>query len=176
METAIASSGISTVELDYDFVEKQMILNRLCLPMKKRTTETETTTTVNAKTKKARSILPMDMINEVKSFCFYDIVTGDARKVRKNVNDLIKEAMSRANGYGGININSDVGSHWSFGFTHNNERLQLQAVNCFRCGNYLIFNGIHNNHYQNLNNIICQCPVHGGYIIQDEYNDHNYYN
>jgi len=128
----------ATREMDSDFVKKQMILNRLCLPK--------------------------DIIdNEIKNYCFHDELSGKAMKVRKTVNGLIKQACSRANGFGdGETDESNSTTHWAFGFTTDVEKTQLQAVNCYRCGNYMIFNNMYSmNGEFNVSNIVCNCWNHG---------------
>ena len=131
----------TTSEMDYDFVKKQMILNRLCLPK--------------------------DIIeNEIKSYCFHDQVSGKAIKVRKNVNILIKTALSRANGFGKNDVFADYTTHWAFGFITDDEKTQLQAENCYSCGNYLIFNNMFDT---NFNHLVCECDSPG--TFHEEWSD-----
>jgi hypothetical protein len=75
----------------------------------------------------------MDLIeNEIKSFCFHEKVRGESMKTRNKTNKIIKTAFStRGESF-----------HWAFGFVQQtgdepHQTLQLQGMNCEKCGNYL---------------------------------------
>ena len=114
------------------FIEKQLLLNMLCLPK--------------------------DLIeHELKAYCFHDKVYVKAVQVRKNVNTLIRKACSRVSGFGYHDEEINTTSHWEFAFTSDrNERTQLHAVNCCRCGNYVVFDNMFDTN-TNFNHLVCEC-------------------
>lgn len=75
----------------------------------------------------------------------------------------INVATSRKNGFGNIEINDTEDSHWIFGvpdfsstiitngISYRHE-LQLQAINCHHCGNY-----IHSSQIGLPSTILCDC-------------------
>ena len=88
--------------------------------------------------------LPLDVLNIVKDYAFYTIDTMSY--VRKLITEkkellLIKKAWSRNNILNRFHQESArvFEEHWIFGFTRENdpfENLQLQGVNCKKCGEY----------------------------------------
>jgi hypothetical protein len=88
-----------------------------------------------------------DVINIIKSYCFYDKKTFEQIKMVKNLKltivNLFKNALfSRKNGNFNNNENveypnedSDESQHWSFCINLNEN--QFQGVSCKLCGNYL---------------------------------------
>lgn len=98
--------------------------------------------------------LPYEIIeNEIKPYCFQNIMQGKVAKAKKATNVLICTALStRGNLFGGFDENEEQ-PYWAFGFADGNEKLQLQAANCNTCGNY--------NHYNTpdfaIRVIMCRC-------------------
>ena len=88
--------------------------------------------------------LPLDVLNIVKDYMFYTL--NSMTHVRKLITekkelDLIKKAWSRNNILNIFNQHSSrlYEEHWIFGFTYENgpnETVQLQGVNCKKCGEY----------------------------------------
>lgn len=68
--------------------------------------------------------LPMDMINEIKSFLFYDRITANARKERRGLINDFRRGLTH------MEISPEK---WGLAFRY--ERY-LVAVNCARCGQY----------------------------------------
>ena len=89
-------------------------------------------------------ILPMDVLNIVKDFAFY--TENSMAYIKKLVTEkkelgLIRNAWSRNKSpyFWTNNLNSEK---WMFGFTHENgphETLQLQGMNCKKCGEYTYY-------------------------------------
>lgn len=83
--------------------------------------------------------LPMDMINIIKDYCFYNIEEM-TKKNKLLLHRVITSAeYTRANKFNNDPDYSDDDPHWSFGFaTINpfNEVLQLQGYICSYCGNF----------------------------------------
>jgi hypothetical protein len=82
--------------------------------------------------------LPEDLFNYILSFI--EPVSPGTQAIRQEkrerINIKIKGAVSR-------NSNENMEDHWVFGFTDDiDETLQLQAINCIDCGNYIL-NDIH---------------------------------
>ena len=104
--------------------------------------------------------LPSDILNEIKSFCFYDIKSWETMsfiKYKKNrIHELFKTStISRANPYDlFLGENEDVAEHWVFWTFDEDDgpNKQFQGSNCKCCGNYLI----ENERYAK--NILCICP------------------
>lgn len=53
---------------------------------------------------------------------------------RKGFLDLIKNSMSRANGFFGVDNENTEDPHWVFDIADN---VNMQSINCEYCGNYL---------------------------------------
>jgi hypothetical protein len=97
-------------------------------------------------------MLPPDIINIIKEFCFYDVKTWEIiRNIKHNktlVNFYINTAISRYNPYnffnndgddgGGDGLANDEDEHWIFWPFSDivGVKYQLQAFNCRFCGNY----------------------------------------
>jgi hypothetical protein len=82
--------------------------------------------------------LPMDLINIIKSYTYYDINSLGYIKYlsKKNPNlEKIKSAISRNNNQNYFDDN-DSNESWLFGFVDGIETLQFQCINCAKCGNY----------------------------------------
>jgi hypothetical protein len=99
--------------------------------------------------------LPMDNINMIKDFIFYDYVTGRARVQKAQVCKTINCAPFSRNS---LNMQDDDGI-WVFREEYNVVGfigVQFQAMNCVICGNYrssdLIFDGVLPER------IRCRCP------------------
>ena len=99
--------------------------------------------------------LPMDMINIIKEYSFYNIVE-ETKKNKIKINIAIRSAeYTRANRNDDDPDYSDNDEHWSFGYNLSTticETLQLQAENCSTCGNY-----IHYCHEFIIKAIVCHC-------------------
>lgn len=92
--------------------------------------------------------LPMDVLNIVKDFAFYtenSMVYIKQLVTEKKELGLIRHAWSRNNSPYNTHlwdINWEKDTHWMFGFTHENgphETLQLQGMNCKKCGEYTYY-------------------------------------
>lgn len=88
--------------------------------------------------------LPLDVLNIVKDYTFYTVNSmAHTRKLitEKKELELIKKAWSRNNIWNKFHYETErmFEEHWIFGFTYHNgpnETLQLQGVNCKKCGEY----------------------------------------
>jgi hypothetical protein len=84
-------------------------------------------------------ILPLDVINIIKSYAYYDTNSVEYAKKLAEKNptlEKIKKAISRNNNKDYFE-NSDKNELWLFGFDEDtHEKIQLQCVNCSKCGNY----------------------------------------
>ena len=90
-----------------------------------------------------RLALPTDMIETIMSFLFYDKYQHKWRKTKNRAMYFIVTAISTRNWYQGEEDNTiftDDIEHWIFGFDSSEfgvkGKLQLQGINCLRCGNY----------------------------------------
>jgi hypothetical protein len=119
-----------------DYYYKQMIINRLPLPI--------------------------DIIdNEIKSYVFHDKILSDTKKKKQTLIHIFKMNIlsTRANFFGGTM--NDAEPHWIIAFGNNVEKVKLNGHNCERCGNYLHFPSISSYDKQKLDKMICHCiPVH----------------
>ena len=105
-------------------------------------------------------VLPFCILDIIKSFLFYDIKTykiiQDTKLNKEKMLYLINDAVfSRANNFDDHPYYSDNGEHWAFG-GYLDEKIALQAENCYYCGNYIshskdptIFS----------DNIYCKCDI-----------------
>jgi hypothetical protein len=116
--------------------------------------------------------LPMDVINIIKDYSFYNIEQV-AKKNKEKVSRAIDSAeYSRANRFNNDPTYSDNDENWAFGYAYGEkyygERIQLQATNCSVCGNY-----IHYCHDFNVKSIICHCwdQINEEWNIEDLYSD-----
>jgi hypothetical protein len=112
--------------------------------------------------------LSYDLLNEVKSYCFYDIRTWETMNFikykKRRIHDLFKHStISRANPYELYFGDENKVQKWVF-WTFNEDdgpNHQFQAFNCRCCGNYRVVS----NEIYRTNKIICQC------IDYDDYDD-----
>jgi len=106
--------------------------------------------------------LPNDLLNEIKSYCFYDIKTWELmnfiKSKKKRIGYLFRNAtISRANPYDLYFRDENTDEQWVF-WTFDEEdgrNKQFQAFNCNCCGNYKI---VANELYYT-DKIICQCII-----------------
>jgi hypothetical protein len=108
--------------------------------------------------------LPKDVTDVILSFVFYDKATGEARKVHRiYMTDLVyrfanagdSRMVPLSNGW----IDPDTDEHWSISFRNfKEEHLQLQAISCRFCGEYL-----HITDYNLPIPIPCRCDNHDDY-------------
>ena len=141
-------------------------------------TTNQITTTMTKLLHINRLYLPVDILEYIKPYLFYDVKTYEIIqniKIQKQIiNILINEALSRKNSlyYSPYPIGfPDFVEDWVFGFPgdHVTERLQMQATNCYDCGNYKDDpNMIYHRHIPFPNKIYCKCPI-------EEYIEHEYY-
>jgi hypothetical protein len=100
--------------------------------------------------------LPMDMINIIKEYSFYNIVEETKKKKEKVCRAIVSAEFSRANRFNSDPTYSDNDESWMFGYDYETnaygEEIQLQATICSTCGNY-----IHYCHDYTINSIICHC-------------------
>lgn len=106
----------------------------------------------------------IDILSEIKSYCFYDKKTWDMMqfiKTKKNKINIIlnTKAITRANPvYMEQGDDPDKEEHWIYGvFEDDNDldSLQLQAVSCGLCGNYKSISG----RFDLPERIICRCNI-----------------
>lgn len=105
-------------------------------------------------------ILPIEVINIIKSFAFYDIKIAsqikNVKEMKKQLNNVVREALTDASLtdllsdtpsenlrqlFSMYNLNDlmhmRMYGSWGFGFIqHPVERVQFQGYNCSKCGNY----------------------------------------
>jgi len=108
--------------------------------------------------------LPMDVVNIIKDYLFYDIPTAriisESKRCKYHTHLLINSAVSRSNSFEEENdiIEEEDGEYWVFGFQerqHEHERLQMQAINCKKCGEYILSILMIDYHIQP--QIVCRC-------------------
>ncbi len=83
--------------------------------------------------------LPMDMINVIKEYCFYNIEEITKKNKLKLHRVIISAEFTRANKFNNESDYSDDDPRWYFGFEYHNiynEQIQLQAIMCLDCGQY----------------------------------------
>jgi len=101
-----------------------------------------------------------DLLNEVKSYCFYDVRSWETinfiKYKKRRIHELFKHStISRANPYDLYFGDENTDQQWVF-WTFNEDdgpNRQFQAFNCRCCGNYKV---ISNETYRT-NKIVCQC-------------------
>jgi hypothetical protein len=114
--------------------------------------------------------LPKDVADVILSFVFYDKKTSEARKVhRLFMTDIVYRFAnaidSRATIHGWNNPDTD--EHWGISFRNfKEEHLQLQAINCRFCGEYMRITD-----YNLIIPIPCRC-LHEPYHQYDDDNDY----
>jgi hypothetical protein len=103
-----------------------------------------------------------DLLDEIKSFCFYDAKTWETISFIKSKKERIhylfnNETCSRANPGNDESYDEDD-EHWFFWVENEDDgdNPQFQAINCRDCGDYISINPIIPN------NIKCQCHIHDG--------------
>lgn len=104
--------------------------------------------------------LSYDILNEVKSYCFYDIKTWEIInfiKYKKNrIHHLFKTStISRAYPYEIYFNDSNTDEEWVFWALNEDDgpNPMFQACNCKHCGNYKIIGNNHNY----IDKVICFC-------------------
>jgi hypothetical protein len=103
--------------------------------------------------------LSHDLLNEIKSYCFYDIKTWELinfiKHKKQRICHLFKNAtISRANPYDLYVHDENTDQQWVFWTFDEDDgpNHQIQSYNCKYCGNYKL---VSNENY--INKIICQC-------------------
>jgi hypothetical protein len=118
--------------------------------------------------------LPYDILNKIKSFCFYDIKSWETMsfiKYKKNrIHELFKTStISRANPYdfffGNLGVTEEHWVFWTFD-EDDGANKQFQGNNCKCCGNYFM---VENERYAQ--NILCVCPDDDNDDNDDDDND-----
>jgi hypothetical protein len=104
--------------------------------------------------------LSYDLLNEVKSYCFYDIKAWETMNFikykKRRIHDLFKNStISRANPYDLYFGDENTDQQWVFWTFDDDDgpNKQFQAFNCRCCGNYKVIS----NEIYRTNKIICQC-------------------
>lgn len=104
-------------------------------------------------------ILPQELLNEMKSYCFYDVKSWETInfiKSKKNrIHDLFKNStISRANPDDYYSDDEDNDEHWIFWTFDEEDGLnkQFQGINCKHCGNYKMIQ----NHDLYSHRVFCQ--------------------
>ena len=114
-----------------------------------------------------------DLLDEIKSFCFYDAKSWETisfiKSKKQRIHYLLNnETFSRVNpgydDYGNYGYGGDDDEHWAFWVENEDDgpNPQFQAMNCRVCGNYVSVSHIIPN------NIKCQC-----HINDDNWDDEN---
>uniref|UniRef100_A0A6C0DQ39 Uncharacterized protein n=1 Tax=viral metagenome TaxID=1070528 RepID=A0A6C0DQ39_9ZZZZ len=106
--------------------------------------------------------LPEDMVEEIKSFCFYDKVTAKTIFLKNDISSIIMNAFSLATigdieGYSEPekylftpNFDEDIPLHILCKCSH-------QIIFCPTCGNYARFSSI-DEHASAIEKVRCKCP------------------
>jgi hypothetical protein len=104
--------------------------------------------------------LSYDLLNEIKSYCFYDTKTWELMNFikykKQRICHLFKTAtISRANPYDLFVYNENTDQQWVFWTFDEDDgpNRQFQAYNCKYCGNYKVIS----NEIYFTNKIICYC-------------------
>jgi len=107
--------------------------------------------------------LSYDLLNEIKSYCFYDKKTWELMNFikykKQRICHLFKNAtVSRANPYDIYINNENTDQQWVFWTFDEDDgpNKQFQAFNCKHCGNYNVFV---NDIIFHTDKIICLCPT-----------------
>jgi len=81
--------------------------------------------------------LPEDIHGEIKKYVFFDKITSNCRKQKKEIIDTIQnKATTMVNG--NFDFDSNPGYYTFSSFTEGND-LQIQLQFCEICGNYLLY-------------------------------------
>jgi hypothetical protein len=104
--------------------------------------------------------LPYDVLNEIKSYCFYDTKSWETitfiKYKKQRICYLFKNAtISRANPHDVYFHNENTDEQWAFWTFDEDDgpNKQFQAYNCKCCGNYKLIS----NEFNIINKISCQC-------------------
>jgi hypothetical protein len=104
--------------------------------------------------------LSYDLLNEIKSYCFYDKKTWELMNFikykKQRICHLLKNStISRANPYDLYVYDENTDQQWVFWTFDEDDgpNRQFQSYNCKYCGNYKIIS----NEIYFTNKIICQC-------------------
>jgi hypothetical protein len=117
--------------------------------------------------------LPKDICEEIKSYCFYELVTGKTRILKKEILGNIKN--SRSQGTCPEMYDSDYPDELFFfqvGYLEGwpfHKIIQIQILFCNTCGNYIDFTTYHNQ-VNASPNVKCTCP--GIMAIDDDLDPH----
>jgi len=101
-----------------------------------------------------------DLLDSIKSYCFYDAKTWETisfiKTKKERINYLLKnETFSRANPIDDTLVDDNNEEVWAFWVEDETDGLnpQFQAINCRVCGNYISINPTIPNH------IKCHCHI-----------------
>lgn len=116
---------------------------------------------------------PEDLQSLIKDFCFYDTKSWDTMqhiKSRKNrINHLLNKSstISRANPEEFYYFGANEDEHWTFWVydEEDGDDLQMQSVNCSKCGNYKMSS------FNIPENIRCNCTNHNMTINDFDFDD-----
>jgi hypothetical protein len=105
-------------------------------------------------------VLPFCILDIIKSFLFYDIKTYEIiQNTKLNKKKMIyiidNMVLSRANNFDNYPYYSNNDEHWGFGASLD-EKIELQAINCYYCGNYILHSG---DYTLFSDNIYCKCSI-----------------
>lgn len=121
-------------------------------------------------------VLPFCILDIIKSFLFYDIKTYETiinTKLNKEkfLYLIDNSFINRSNNFDDMSDYSDNLEHWAFGFEENSdEKLSMQAINCYSCGNYILHSG---DESLFSDNIYCKCENNDYSSNYSSYNDDN---
>jgi hypothetical protein len=106
--------------------------------------------------------LSYDVLNKIKSYCFYDIKTWEMLQFIKYKKSRIHHlfttsTISRANPFDIYFNDANTDEQWVFWTFDENDggNRQFQCCSCRHCGNYKIIGNNHNHNY--INKVICFC-------------------
>jgi len=119
--------------------------------------------------------LPEDICEEIKSYCFYELVTGKTRILKKEILGNIKNSITQETCRMRSCVSSDyleqlfffqVGylEGWPF-----HKVIRREILFCNTCGNYIDFSTYHNQ-VNASPNVKCTCP--GIMAIDDDLDPH----
>jgi hypothetical protein len=115
-------------------------------------------------------VLSEDLLDNIKSFCFYDVKTWETicfiKSKKERIHYLLNnETFSRANPINDALVDDNNEEHWAFWVENDGPNPQFQAINCRVCGNYITTNPIVPN------NIKCYCHINHNYWVDNDDDD-----
>jgi hypothetical protein len=116
----------------------------------------------------ASSLLP-EIQDIVKTFAFYDMQEYHRHKFRPTL-QLIDQSHSRKNGFDQCCENDTTIEHWTY--VTSDETIQLQAVSCHICGEYVESTSLHKYHFHDISGQLCHCPHNPSWEYYEDEEDY----